>query len=664
MPIPISDGTTTLRSLRAFFDAHAFDTEGPYADLFAVLLSTAKHAIDAAVWQQDRIDQLAGELALVKQESAALCDNSARVNEALRKLNHNYKDTTTAAVCGECHRHRYHHHISSHSAKDATNGYRSENYALGNHGPPPAELSPSLRRLSDEVAQARLRLHMCEESLSAHIGSAAAVCGYHEGRRTLTTASAVDHRQQHGNRIRALEDSHEAVLGRLAQLQATADKEKEKRQVPVAAVACRESQQQQEEASWRAVTALDERTSELAFAVQRIEEQLRRVAARLHSSGGGVSVREQSPEAVARGNDNSGGRVQFTEDDFTLPSPSPRSSVGRSGIGKSSSAPATAAAAMRSNKNSNVYNVIKEDSGDGSSSSSAADAMWGEWVRVIQLVRGRVASDAVRQQQRPQQQHASSLPPPVLSSGHASAAAMELFVLVRQIIDATTTTINTNDNSNAAAFGSGGSGGTDALLADRLDSLAGRVEVLEVYAPHTYAIAARPPLLGIELGADATTTTPTEKEAAAAHGHDNKDSGVLVTRIFAGLAADEAGISPGDRILSVGGAAVVSRAEVYVALRERAQAHRARCQLIMENALVTAAFPPSSLSSLRSPSRFEWPSPSRASVAAAAAPNDNNDTGPCGLLPPMDIPLTVGRDGAARHLLISVPAGVCSTQYS
>lgn len=100
-------------------------------------------------------------------------------------------------------------------------------------------------------------------------------------------------------------------------------------------------------------------------------------------------------------------------------------------------------------------------------------------------------------------------------------------------------------------------------LEEDVEELKSRVEVLEVYAPHHRAVAARPPLLGLELS-------------------DEKGVGVRVDRVFRGHAAESAGVMPGDVLLAVNSHEVLTRAEMYAVMTEIVNEHRCKCSLITE----------------------------------------------------------------------------------
>ncbi|KAG8346061.1 PDZ domain [Trypanosoma vivax] len=96
---------------------------------------------------------------------------------------------------------------------------------------------------------------------------------------------------------------------------------------------------------------------------------------------------------------------------------------------------------------------------------------------------------------------------------------------------------------------------------EKLEKIEGRLEALEVYAPHHCAMVARPPYLGVELC--------------------DVNGEVHVQKVFHGLAAQVAGVMPGDVITAVNGVAVHTRAEVYAVFTDLARQHEAQRNLII-----------------------------------------------------------------------------------
>nr|CCC94592.1 conserved hypothetical protein [Trypanosoma congolense IL3000] len=101
------------------------------------------------------------------------------------------------------------------------------------------------------------------------------------------------------------------------------------------------------------------------------------------------------------------------------------------------------------------------------------------------------------------------------------------------------------------------------VLPARLDRLESRVEVLEVYAPHHVAMAARPPFLGAEL-------------------RDESGGGVRVVEVFNGFAAHAAGMAAGDVVIAVNGHHIRARAEVYSIMGELKRESEVKHRLLMQ----------------------------------------------------------------------------------
>lgn len=87
----------TLHRLQAFYEQHTFDTQGPYADLFAVLLSSCKHVIDinAALVRHIRVH----DAALQRQHATCdvLCSEVTRQKLELDALRSGRGDLPPAA---------------------------------------------------------------------------------------------------------------------------------------------------------------------------------------------------------------------------------------------------------------------------------------------------------------------------------------------------------------------------------------------------------------------------------------------------------------------------------------------------------------------------------------------------------------------------------------
>ncbi|RNF09181.1 hypothetical protein TraAM80_02326 [Trypanosoma rangeli] len=98
-------------------------------------------------------------------------------------------------------------------------------------------------------------------------------------------------------------------------------------------------------------------------------------------------------------------------------------------------------------------------------------------------------------------------------------------------------------------------------IAIQMEQLENRIDALEVYAPHHFAMAARPPLLGVEL-------------------RDEKGIGICIDKVFRNFGGEAAGMMPGDVVVAVNGQAVLTRAEMYAAMTELVREHHSRCRLL------------------------------------------------------------------------------------
>ncbi|KAG5480611.1 hypothetical protein LSCM1_06315 [Leishmania martiniquensis] len=100
---------------------------------------------------------------------------------------------------------------------------------------------------------------------------------------------------------------------------------------------------------------------------------------------------------------------------------------------------------------------------------------------------------------------------------------------------------------------------------DELHDVRARLEALELYAPHRYAVTARPPLLGVEL-------------------EDVLEPriGVRLRTVYHGYLADRAGLSVGDVLVAVGRQSIQTRAQLYAVLGELTHEYNAQCRLQIE----------------------------------------------------------------------------------
>lgn len=82
----LTAGMATLERLGAFYEQHTFDTQGPYADLFAVLLSSCKHVIDIStelVWHAEAQE---AQNARLRATNDVLCGEVAQQRAELREV--------------------------------------------------------------------------------------------------------------------------------------------------------------------------------------------------------------------------------------------------------------------------------------------------------------------------------------------------------------------------------------------------------------------------------------------------------------------------------------------------------------------------------------------------------------------------------------------------
>lgn len=187
-----------------------------------------------------------------------------------------------------------------------------------------------------------------------------------------------------------------------------------------------------------------------------------------------------------------------------------------------------------------------------------------------------------------------------------------------------------------------------------------RLEVLEVYAPHQYAVATRPPLLGLELE---DVVTPRE--------------GVRVVSVYHGYLADHAGISVGDVIIGSASTAISSRAQLYVSLTDATRCYQAQCQVEMEKAFLDQFLhdgtgPGTSTSGYqKKPYAYrhkERMTPLAVSSAPSFVPRSSqvgsashiSQLANC--FPHMELKLDILRDGRAREVVILISPSVALRQ--
>ncbi|RNF26778.1 uncharacterized protein Tco025E_01013 [Trypanosoma conorhini] len=104
---------------------------------------------------------------------------------------------------------------------------------------------------------------------------------------------------------------------------------------------------------------------------------------------------------------------------------------------------------------------------------------------------------------------------------------------------------------------------TSGQIATQMEKLESRIEALEVYAPHYCAMAARPPLLGVEL-------------------RDEKGIGVRIDKVFRSFAGEAAGMMPGDVVIGLNGQSVLTRADMYAVMTELVREHQSRCRVLRQ----------------------------------------------------------------------------------
>ncbi|CBZ25812.1 conserved hypothetical protein [Leishmania mexicana MHOM/GT/2001/U1103] len=568
---------STLCRLRDFYEQHTFDTQGPYAELFEVLLSSCKHVVDINVElvhhikaqanqqqrQQVTCDVLCGETALqradIKHLRASLAhlsahgasgeaavvkceDDDARLGSGPAASSHAFpkKETATPECC---------QNISQRSPAASLAPQRSTG------APAPSSAAAGLERSSfstpsasfvGPVSKARATVTFTPTQVPAHpINS-------------LAHSSPSDHASR-GAWAAEMERRTDAMQGRLATVLVDDH---------LSSARHDEEQQKQQQSSTALSTPSEARKHLAEDAVEsRLEHLTRRLAA--------VDQRVHQQQ-----------RIWEEEDDVGSRSP-PSSPVAASGTAGESEFPhpcMTVAGHARSNPQESSQR-------QGTSVASPVSAWtppallvrWidnrlrrreAEWKRVLEDVQDAILLDTTVDGQtlRPtvhaagqQEAHVNrGTPQERVSEGNGGAEAgvtpscrgdfvgairailsSQATELYKQIVAESTRQVQRTD--------------------EELHDLRSRLEALEVYAPHRYAVTARPPLLGVEL------EDVLEPRV-----------GVRLRTVYHDYLADRAGLSVGDVLVGVGHQSIQTRAQLYVVLGELTRDYNAQCYIQIE----------------------------------------------------------------------------------
>ncbi|TPP41742.1 hypothetical protein CGC20_8635 [Leishmania donovani] len=567
----------TLCRLRDFYEQHTFDTQGPYADLFAVLLSSCKHVIDINVElvhhikaQQDQqrrqqvaCDVLCREAALqradIKHLRAALEHLSARRasgeasvvkcedddtglgNGSAASSHASPKNEAATAECCQ--------HVSQRSPAASLAPQRSTGAAS------PSSAAVGLERSSLSTASASLVGPVSQAHATVTFAPTEAPA---QPINSLTHSSPSDHAcggawaAEMVRRTDAMQGSSATVLvdGQLS------------------SVRLDEEQRKQQQSSTALFAPSEARKHHAEDAVESHLEHLTR-----HFAAVDPRVHKQR-------------RMWGEEEDVgsRSPSSSPVAASGTAGESEFPHSCTTVAGHARSNpQESSQRQGTSVASPVGTWTPPAVLVRWldsrlrrwkAEWKRVLEDVQDALLLDATVDAQtlRPIA-HAAGQQEAHVNLGTAHERASEsnggaeavmtpscrgdLVCVIRALLSSHGTELY----KQIVAESTRQVQRTDEELHD----LRSRLEALEVYAPHRYAVTARPPLLGVEL-------------------EDVLEPriGVRLRTVYHHYLADRAGLSVGDVLVGVGHQSIQTRAQLHVVLGELTRDYNAQCHIQIE----------------------------------------------------------------------------------
>ncbi|KPA82917.1 hypothetical protein ABB37_02669 [Leptomonas pyrrhocoris] len=550
---------TTLHRLQSFYEQHTFDTQGPYADLFAVLLSSSKHLIDintalvrhirthdAAVHRHEATcGVLCGAVAQHKSDIAALyagkrvtpmeattapaaptpADDRGRARRALRmrrgvsgeNCKYNNAFNEDGESCGEGSAHMENGAAQQHfnGSPDASSSPSSSCTQFSQHQPKGEE--EEARRLGSVPMKARSGIitpRYNDESTPRYSN------WKHEIERRLDDAAEqinalLEH--QHAAQARS-QRSPSAPTSRfeLASLPADPNSNSNTAAVPTETLE-----------TWKCAfeDAVDDRLAHLAHQVTLLEQSTKQQQHLTRWMGNAVGDEVQETTANPR---------PITRRRLQAPTEAPPAAV------------------------TQWLNAQLEQ-------------REGEWLQVLEEVQEALVAHYSSSNDDDERVNGEvKVPVPITTASHDGASA--------EPADAASTACSRRVRSTNVLLQllrcTDDSQRTKLLREvarqtqhadEQLRDVAARLEVLEVYAPHRYAVAARPPVLGVEL----------EDVCAPA-------VGVRVRTVYQGYLADRAGVSTGDIIAGVGHQSAHTRAQLYVVLAELTRDYNAQCRAQIE----------------------------------------------------------------------------------
>ncbi|KAK7197950.1 hypothetical protein NESM_000749700 [Novymonas esmeraldas] len=643
----------TLHRLQDFYEQHTFDTQGPYADLFAVLLSSCKHVIDINATlvhhihaQRDRqqrqqvtCDVLCGEVAQHRAEIRELRAAVAHLAASSASTGPDGAVTHTPLRWGE--------ELPPHASRE--NSVAREPRQLQDRhphrasvpaaalplSPPPSSDDRQRSASSSAIALAATEADECSED--APVDTTPTPPRSPESRTTLLPDGGADYAAA-AAAAAALPSLSDSAVGAawVARVECRLDAVEEHLAAlsaagPAASPSAVVAQQQRQEAWQRA--ALADLSASAAAWQQRMEgvldTRIGPLAHRLETTEERVRTQQRWLRWCASPDAELDAPAEVGDEPPAPPVPAPPAPLVRWLEG-------------RLHDWADGWRGVLTDV-----QSALAGDVFDEGAMAPALPLPTEPAELHRARRAIEQDGGSGISGG--TSAHAFAAGR--VDLVRAIC-ALCRLHETEQHKRVVAESTRHAARTD----DELHDVRARLEVLEVYAPHRYAVTARPPLLGVEL-------------------EDVREPrvGARLCTVYHGYLADRAGLSVGDVVVGVGLQSIQTRAQLHAVLGELTRDYNAQCRLQMEAGYMRSftggggagrGLDHHSLDSALQRARAEATAaagrPPSACAIASAAP-----TTPCSVaehreslaqcLPYCELCLHVVRDGRLRDVTLLVP---------